>query len=967
MNYEHAKEYLARVVAWPKEGELPAYVNLHWTFQSEKHDRPGWGGRAVRSLPDAVKALEFALKGESTRDIYVCLSTQTTAEEVQTARGWTYHKPIRLQSNAVALKSLFLDIDCKDGPSGYPDQRSATSALVDFLKASGMPRPTMVVASGGGMHVYWTLSEAIDPQRWKPLAMGLAEATKYHGLKCDTQVTIDSARILRVPDTFNRKQPVARPVKLVGARLDFDYEVKRLEEILAPHITIAPISLPARVGGPPVIDELSAGVTNTAPPVPVERLADNCGFIKDALTSGGKNLGNPLWNITTLIATFTEEGRDAAHRMAEQHPGYTPESTDQLYDRKDKERHEKGLGWPHCTTISATGSVACATCVHFKAAKTPFHHVKAAQVTPAVLPKDWDLPAGYIRDGDNRIHKVVVQQDGSHDLIQVMSYPMAEPWLQKDPWILNFTTISHTGNQKQIAMPFDETLTSGGPRAVLGKQGLATRGGKAGQFVEDFIVSWINKLQEMKNTVVNSAPFGWHTKGGKLEGFIYGGSLWTPTGSAPAAQGDLVTASKYSPVGDPQAWHDACELITSQGRPELNAILASAFAAPLVRFTGQLGLYMSTYSSGSGVGKTTAMKVAQAVWGNPVTAVQGLDDTPLSVLNKIGHIKALPLYWDELKTEEDTKRFVNLMFALTLGKEKSRLKNDATQRAGGSWQTMLVSASNDSIIDYVVNRTKTSSAGLMRAFEFEVKAGVQGQIETADADQIIGKLHDNYGYVGLEYAKWLGQNFAQVEIDVVDCRKQLGIETQTPNEERIWISLIAVILVAARYANKLGYTKIDEDELKAFMLEALERNRSMVKLQANDMNNSTNVENVLAQYLSAMRARHTLWANYIPISKGRPTKAIEVKYDTSKLEEVLVHIGIENKILRINSANFSDWCKDKGYSRQIVMRSLEKEYGCKMVNGRMGSGTQFSSLANEYMIEIQLAGTPFAAALDGDV
>jgi hypothetical protein len=46
------------------------------------------------------------------------------------------------------------------------------------------------------------------------------------------------------------------------------------------------------------------------------------------------------------------------------------------------------------------------------------------------------------------------------------------------------------------------------------------------------------------------------------------------------------------------------------------------------------------------------MAVAQAVWGNPQTATQQLDDTQNSVLKKIGTLQALPLFWDELKTDE---------------------------------------------------------------------------------------------------------------------------------------------------------------------------------------------------------------------------------------------------------------------------------------------------------------------------
>ena len=127
-----------------------------------------------------------------------------------------------------------------------------------------------------------------------------------------------------------------------------------------------------------------------------------------------------------------------------------------------------------------------------------------------------------------------------------------------------------------------------------------------------------------------------------------------------------------------------------------------------------------------------------------------------------------------------------------------------------------------------------------------------------------------------------------------------------------------------------------------------------------------NVENILSQYLNAMRARHTLITNYIPETRGKPPKPITVVGATDKLEAIYVQIGVENKVLRIDSTNFTDWTREKGYSRQIVTRCLDKEYGCKTVRGHIGGGTQYSSLANCYMLEIHLGGTPLAAIFDGE-
>src|SRR5262245_7094484 len=107
---DQAREYLAKVLPWPQNGE-DAFIDIIWTFKSATYDKPGWGGRAVKSVDQAVKAVEWALTLPDTRDVYVCLSSQRVAQEATTKKGHTYFKPVRSQANAVALKSLYLDID----------------------------------------------------------------------------------------------------------------------------------------------------------------------------------------------------------------------------------------------------------------------------------------------------------------------------------------------------------------------------------------------------------------------------------------------------------------------------------------------------------------------------------------------------------------------------------------------------------------------------------------------------------------------------------------------------------------------------------------------------------------------------------------------------------------------------------------------------------------------------------------
>ena len=60
----------------------------------------------------------------------------------------------RKADNVKQLKALFLDLDCGEGKP-YPTQSDAIAALKDFCKHYVLPKPTSVVNSGRGVHVYW--------------------------------------------------------------------------------------------------------------------------------------------------------------------------------------------------------------------------------------------------------------------------------------------------------------------------------------------------------------------------------------------------------------------------------------------------------------------------------------------------------------------------------------------------------------------------------------------------------------------------------------------------------------------------------------------------------------------------------------------------------------------------------------------------------------------------------------------
>jgi hypothetical protein len=203
-----------------------------------------------------------------------------------------------------------------------------------------------------------------------------------------------------------------------------------------------------------------------------------------------------------------------------------------------------------------------------------------------------------------------------------------------------------------------------------------------------------------------------------------------------------------------------------------------------------------------------------------------------------------------------------------------------------------------------------------------------------------------------------------VEQHVEDFYKKVGDEMRVVNEERFWRVMVATLLMGATYANSLKFTNIDVKALKAFLFNVVAGMRTQKSKTSVNMRDQLNISNVLAQFLNQMRARHTLVTNVIHRRPGKPlTGAVVTKVDPSRLEATYVHIGVDDKMLRMSSHYFAQWPEKEGYSRLMYQKSLTTEFGAKEVVGRMGAGTQYA-VPTERLIEIDLAKTPIANFID---
>lgn len=167
--------------------------------------------------------LRFILNGKAYSKFFHTQQLDALIEEIQKHTRENVYFGVAARKEEKGTKDSLLyvrvcwvDLDCKD-----TSKEEALRKLEEFIK------PSIIVDSGNGYHVYWLLNEPEkDFQRIERINKALAQ--RLHG---DIRAT-DSARILRVPETLNWKDPSPKPVKIISMEKQ-TYEISDFEEILA--------------------------------------------------------------------------------------------------------------------------------------------------------------------------------------------------------------------------------------------------------------------------------------------------------------------------------------------------------------------------------------------------------------------------------------------------------------------------------------------------------------------------------------------------------------------------------------------------------------------------------------------------------------------------------------------------------------------------------------------------------------
>lgn len=966
--------------------------NAHLTPESAARDIKYWlskgidiylaqggylhAGATTRQYPEAVRqytnvGICRALYADVDVKLPQATNSSAGANDAGTGAGATRSEPIPTGT----IRATGASLNHAARPSNaYVSVQDLARGLAPFLN-SGFPRPTYIVSSGtGGMHLYWTMRELFLPADFRSLSRKLVAALHHYGVKFDPQCTNDLCRLLRVPGTRNFKRDPALPVE-VFYDSGQDHDIYDVREALAPFEGHHGYSESRNKSGgfrrhiqpdngpeehtPDVMDDLGAGIDEPqydTTPNNLNLLAEACPFIRDVLDTDIR-YDEPLWKHAISLACYTENPEDAASRMSRD-----PEAwVDKLWQAQDDRERSATLGPPKCATIHADGAQQCDTCPHYALGTTPLHVPNARPinkflVTHTLVGSIDDLPFGYSRGvNDPFIYHI----DNPEPVFQYPIIPGSGYMQNGEAYSLVFRTIE--GERSEITRTFDcaKLTDDRSLTATLASQGLPIFNAPA---VRKFFMSYMKELRSKAATIITVPPFGWHEVNG-VTGFAYDGEYITPSGIVRCHRAKEL-ANEYTVRGDTTPWSNLANIILSTGRPDLAMLIAIGFAAPLLSMTGHQGLLIGTWSSASGIGKSTAMGLAQSIWAKPLLG--GFNDTLNYVFQKATRLQHLPLLYDEIKGIKQVENFCDTVFTLTGGKNRGRLSRGSEMRESLFWQTIIGYCSNASIAAIAAERTHGTDASLYRMFETIAIQSTLGSNQThliSKITELTNGLFTNHGGIGRVYANYLGANHAYI-LDTNRLHMEaLELELRPKQAERYWFTAIGVLLDAAWIAKGLGLCNFRLTELKRYLIQEFYRMRGGVILSLNDYSVPDTIFSELAEFVNdnpeTRIITDTAWAG-----AGRPPKnAITIINDNQRLIRADIQISGRPLTLRFRDAAFSDWCKGKGRSKPAMYEAIRSLAGGTLTNGRIASGSRLAGLSEQIWI-IPVTGTPLEQRME---
>ncbi len=417
---------------------------------------------------------------------------------------------------------------------------------------------------------------------------------------------------------------------------------------------------------------------------------------------------------------------------------------------------DSGLIVPPGYDLSDNGVIQAST--HFTAAGEPVEKRHIVALAPVVISE-----------------RLIDVNDG-HERLEVQ-------WLRDGRWK------EHTADRAAIM----DTRQLVGLSAV----GLPVYSGNAKELQEYLVHFEVCNLKTLPLALVSS-NLGWQGRHGEA-GFLWGRTLIDdakkPAGNGISFEGSdeggEEVADGFIQSGSFDGWLEGVAPIADHPRVLLG--LYASLASPLLLLLGCPN-FVVDWCGPTSRGKTTTLRVAASVWGNPIERSRGSclfawDSTRVWIERAAAMLNGLPLILDDTKRAKKATDVAQTLYDFAGGQGRGRGSIKGTRRRG-SWASILLSSGEAPAVSF------TQDGGTV-ARCLEVWGSPFGRADENNAE-LVARLNlaarDNFG--------WAGPEFVQV---VLDSRQDWeGWRSEYRRVQAHYVERAGSNSVGIRYAEYVG-------------------------------------------------------------------------------------------------------------------------------------------------------------------
>lgn len=856
-----------------------------------------------------------------------------------------FSSPSRKAKDCTGAAALWLDIDigAHHAKPDYTDPKQFGLDFKNFMAGTGLPVP-WIVSTGHGVHLYWPLGRTVTPDKWSRFMARLFTACDKYGLRYDHAAT-DISRILRVPGTYNYKgQPV--PVKIAKAGVT---DLLKLATVLKQYE-------PAKQTAVKHADTVRE-MRETGP------IVNGCEQIR---TCGAAEY--ETWRNAARCLTFCDHGYETFHQLSQDDPRYDVDQCDKTWDSLEKDNYAPVL----CSTFEKAHSDVCAKCPSHNKIKTPVMLGKKLKAKVESAPADSIRGVPFESDSYNVVPGKGVQwtfqnKEGADITLTIAPFEfyimelVIDNRMQTPMRTYKSRVVFSDNSYRDFDFVVDDMYKSGlAPARILTQYGISVEPDNMDQMIK-FMKTYIAKVQNELTPSFVRDHYGWYEvqdlSGEHHSEFVIGAQTYTASGVKVTyldSRAQAMAEHKMTVAGTLDNWKQIPRLYRELGQESAQLLMCASFSSVFM----PLGIGTATnvaynfYDTVGGKGKTSLLAALASVWGDPSSLPLSKTDTVSAKYQQYSVYHNLPILIDEI-TGMSAGDIANMLYDLVNGREKNRSNRQGTElQRGGSWQTITVSTSNQSLYEMLKSFREQTLATSMRVIEMRCDfKDYTGDTEITDKiDSVMTAVHSNYGLAGREFIKYILAD-SNIKKEVTDYVAQFSAKYRRNNDERFWITGLGVALAAGRIAVRMGLLDYDMDALEKWVGETL-----LSTMRSSVRDNRQNPVSILADFITdninntLVVAEHTRQGKEPPVGMPDPYVSIEPRGSLQIRRE------LDSNTVVFKKAALTRWADSHGVSASTLLDDLKGYPNASITNTLMdlGQGVKRYSSARQRCISIRL-------------